>query len=44
MYRVDEQEKIGSLLTMLENNINFHEQQVKKLKKIKKSFLQKMFI
>lgn len=40
----DEQEKIGSLLTMLENKINFHEQQVKKLKKIKKSFLQKMFI
>lgn len=39
-----EQEKIGNLLKQLDNTINFHQNKLTQLKKIKSAFLQKMFI
>ncbi len=39
----NEQEKIGELFTNLDNLITLHQRELKKLKNIKKSMLQKMF-
>ena len=40
---IDEQEKIGELLTRLDNLITLHQRKLEKLKLVKKSMLEKMF-
>ena len=41
---IDEQRKIGELLTCLDNLITLHQRQLDQLKNIKKSMLEKMFV
>lgn len=41
---IDEQRKIGELLTCLDNLITLHQREVEKLQNIKKSCLEKMFV
>ena len=40
----EEQEKIGSLFSTLENTITLHQRKLESLKKLKKSLLQQMFV
>lgn len=40
----DEQEKISTIFENLNNNINYHKQKLEKLKNIKKSLLERMFV
>jgi type I restriction enzyme S subunit len=40
----EEQEKIGSLFSTLENTITLHQRKLEIYKKLKKGLLQKMFI
>ena len=42
--RMEEQEKIGAYFSNLDNLITLHQRKVEKLKNIKKSMLQKMFV
>jgi len=41
---IDEQRKIGELLTCLDNLITLHQRELEKLQNIKKSMLEKMFV
>ena len=41
---IDEQRKIGELLTCLDNLITLHQRELEKLKNIKKSCLENMFV
>jgi len=41
---IDEQKKIGELLTCLDNLITLHQRELEKLQNIKKSMLEKMFV
>lgn len=41
---IDEQRKIGELLTCLDNLITLHQRELEKLKNIKKAMLEKMFV
>ena len=41
---IDEQRKIGELLTYLDNLITLHQRELEKLQNIKKSMLEKMFV
>lgn len=41
---IDEQRKIGELLTCLDNLITLHQRELEKLKKLKKACLEKMFV
>ncbi len=41
---IKEQEKIGTFFSLLDNLIKSHQQKLEKLKNIKKSFLEKMFV
>ena len=41
---IDEQRKIGELLTCLDHLITLHQRKLEKLKNIKKSLLEKMFV
>ena len=41
---IDEQRKIGELLTWLDNLITLHQRELEKLQNIKKSMLEKMFV
>ena len=42
--RIEEQEKIGELLNGVDNLITLHQRKCEKLKNIKKSLLEKMFV
>ena len=41
---IDEQRKIGELLTRLDHLITLHQRKLEKLQNIKKSMLEKMFV
>ena len=41
---IDEQRKIGELLTCLDNLITLHQRELEKLQSIKKALLEKMFV
>ena len=42
--KVEEQVKIGALFKKIDDTIDFHERKLKQILKLKKAFLEKMFL